>query len=256
MRTCPKPQFGTILHDFCMISGQLWGAFTIELAWTKLRSQDGTRCAYPYTRKGTVAGRPQASGYFAAIKLSIIQSASSCVFTYSPGFCPVACQIMDIEFWYQPFPFFRIVFETFAIEANSSSHFGAIFRFRIAINSNLDTNSNYNSSSSWNRTWIQARAIGTVEKRARKAASPGAIGHGDSEPFSNVGSPFFKAIFARVFFSKMVPNGTPNGIKNQRKSQKNETWNDIDKTCWKCVKVDAIGLAKNVFSNGRVATNQ
>ena len=56
------------------------------------------------------------------------------------------------NFWYQPFPFFRIVFETFAIEANSSSHFRAIVRFRIAINSKLDTNSNHN------RTTIRARA--------------------------------------------------------------------------------------------------
>ena len=108
----------------------------------------------------------------------------------SPGFCPVACQIIS------PFIFsncfrnfcnqsqlnselfskllqskptqFRIVFETFAIEANSSSHFRAIFRFRIAINSKLDTNSNHNSTSSWNRTWIRARAIVSVrEVRAR-----------------------------------------------------------------------------------------
>ena len=86
----------------------------------------------------------------------------------SPGFCPAACQITNIEFWYQPFPFFRIVFETFAIEANSSSHFRAIFRFPIAINSNLDTNSSHNSSSSRNRTRIRARAIVSVrEVRAR-----------------------------------------------------------------------------------------
>ena len=143
-----------------------------------------------------------------------------------------ACQITSIEFWYQPFPFFRIVFETFALEANSSSHFRAIFRFRIAINSNLDTNSNHNSSSSWNRTRMRARAIVSVEKCAREAPSLGAIRHVDSHPFSNRGSPFFEAIFGTVFSWKMVPYGASDAVKNVTKSDKKRTWNEVNKTCW------------------------
>ena len=84
----------------------------------------------------------------------------------SPGLGPVACQITSIEFCYQPFPFFRIVFETFAIEANSisncfrnfcnrieansSSHFRAIFRFDFEFQST--------------QTWTQIRA--TTRARA------------------------------------------------------------------------------------------
>ena len=41
------------------------------------------------------------------------------------------------------------------------------------------------------RTRIRARAIVTVEKRAREAASLGAIGHGDRVEFSSVGGSLF-----------------------------------------------------------------
>ena len=49
------------------------------------------------------------------------------------------------------------------------------------------------------RTTIWARALVTVEKCAREAASLGAIGHRDREGFSSGGSPFFEAIFGRIF---------------------------------------------------------
>ena len=82
------------------------------------------------------------------------------------GLGPVACQIASIESCYQPFPFFRILLETFAIEANSisncfrnfcnrieansSSHFRAIFRFDFEFQST--------------QTWTQIRA--TTRARA------------------------------------------------------------------------------------------
>ena len=51
------------------------------------------------------------------------------------------------------------------------------------------------------RTTIRARAIVTVEKCAREAASLGAIGHRDSSPFSSGGSLFLKR-FSEWFFLK------------------------------------------------------
>ena len=73
------------------------------------------------------------------------------------------------------------------------------------------------------RTTIRARAIVTVEKRAREAASLGAIGHGDSLRFSSGGVHFFEAISGKLFFSKMVPNGAPNGLKKPTKSDQKPT---------------------------------
>ena len=89
----------------------------------------------------------------------------------SPGLGPVACQIAGIEFCYQPFPFFRILFETFAIEANSisncfrnfcnrieansSSHFRAIFRFDFE----------FQSIQSWTQIRVTTRARAEIEHK-------------------------------------------------------------------------------------------
>ena len=120
----------------------------------------------------------------------------------SPGFCPVACQIISIEFCYQPFPFFRILFETFAIEANSisncfrnfcnrieansSSHFDSIsnsnqlklghkFEPQLELELKSNTNSNHNSNSSWNRIELNRAEIESnwilFEKCAREAVA-------------------------------------------------------------------------------------
>ena len=91
------------------------------------------------------------------------------------------------------------------------------------------------STQTWTRirATIRARAeielefelelIVTVEKRAREAASLGAIGHGDREGFSSRGSPYFEVIFGMVFFGKMVPNGAPDGLKKVTKPDKKRT---------------------------------
>ena len=52
------------------------------------------------------------------------------------------------------------------------------------------------------RTTIRARAIATVEKCAREAASLGATGHGDRDYFSSGGVSFFEAISGMVFSQK------------------------------------------------------
>ena len=43
--------------------------------------------------------------------------------------------------------------------------------------------------------------------------------------------------------------------KSQENIVKNETWNEAEQTCTKCVKIDAVGLVKNEFSNGTVLKN-
>ena len=126
----------------------------------------------------------------------------------------LACQIISIEFWYQPFPFFRIVFETFAIEANSSSHFRAIFRFRFAINSNLDTNSSHNSSSSSNSNKNSSSSYCYCwEVRTRGGAS----GSHRTGIFK-WGSLFVEAVFGVLFFQKWCQTEPRNGFRNVTKS--------------------------------------
>ena len=125
-----------------------------------------------------------------------------------------------LSFDISPFHFVRIVFETFAIEANSSSQFRASFRFRI-------------------QTWTRIRA--TIRARAeielefelelllllrsaharRRLWEPSDTGIGWS--FQVWGGPFFEAIFDMVFFSKIVPNGAPDGLKKVTKSDKKRT---------------------------------
>ena len=67
------------------------------------------------------------------------------------------------------------------------------------------------------RTTIRARTIVTVEKRAREAASLGAIGHGDRVEFSSGGGSLFLKRFPEGVFSKNVPNGTQNRLKKGHK---------------------------------------
>ena len=43
--------------------------------------------------------------------------------------------------------------------------------------------------------------------------------------------------------------------KSQENIVKNDTWNEIEKACTKCVKIDAAGPVKNEFSNGKVVKN-
>ena len=93
----------------------------------------------------------------------------------------------------------------------------------------------FQSSQTWTRirATIRARAeielefeleqLFLFEKRAREAASPGAIGHGDRVGFSSGGGPFFEAIFGMVCFSKIVPTGLQNGLKKLTKCDKKRT---------------------------------
>ena len=164
----------------------------------------------------------------------------------SPGFCPVACQITSIEFCYQPFPFFRILFETFAIEANSisncfrnfcnrieansSSHFDSIsnskqlklghkFEPQLELELKSNTNSNHNSSSSWNRIELNRAEIESnlilFEKCAREAVA--FIKNNKRRPLwepldmcmitrFHLGGPLFWSDFWKGFFLK-------NGVK-------------------------------------------
>ena len=39
------------------------------------------------------------------------------------------------------------------------------------------------------------------------------------------------------------------------KKNENDTWNEVEKTCTKCIKMDAAGPVKNKFSNGRAVKN-
>ena len=43
--------------------------------------------------------------------------------------------------------------------------------------------------------------------------------------------------------------------KSQENMVKNDTWNEVEKTSTKCVKIDAAGPVENEFSNGRVVQN-
>ena len=43
--------------------------------------------------------------------------------------------------------------------------------------------------------------------------------------------------------------------KSQENMVKNDTWNEVEKTSTKCVKIDATGPVENEFSNGRVVKN-
>ena len=64
------------------------------------------------------------------------------------------------------------------------------------------------------------------------------------------GAPFFEAIFENFFFLKKY--ATQIASKSQENIVKNDTWNEVEKACTKCVKIDAVGPVKNEFSNGRV----
>ena len=137
-----------------------------------------------------------------------------------------ACQIISNE----PFPIFRNVIETFAIEANSSSHLKDFFNFQANSNSHFQLDffglfSKLLQSKPTQaaiseqffafrsqleqpfpirariRATIRARAeieqefelelLFLFENRAREAASLGAIGHRDRESFSSGGGLFF-----------------------------------------------------------------
>ena len=153
---------------------------------------------------------------------------NSCV-QNSPGLCPRRVRSREIEFWHRPFPFFRFLFW-------NSCNWNQLKQILIQI-----------------RAIIRARTNVTVELSAREAASLGALGHGDSSSFSSWGASVFEAIFGTVFFWKMVPNGTQMALKMSPNLIKNNTWNEVNKTCWKCAKFDILGLARNAFSNRRVA---
>ena len=43
--------------------------------------------------------------------------------------------------------------------------------------------------------------------------------------------------------------------KSQENISKNDTWNEVEKTCTEFVKIDAAGPVKNEFSNGMVVKN-
>ena len=43
--------------------------------------------------------------------------------------------------------------------------------------------------------------------------------------------------------------------KSQENIVKNDTWNEVEKTSTKYVKIDATGPVENEFSNGRVVQN-
>ena len=148
----------------------------------------------------------------------------------SPGLCPGRVRSRDIEFWHRPFPFFRFFW--------NSCNCNQLKQILIRI-----------------RAIIRARAIVVVELCAREAASRGATGHDDNPQISSRGGLLFWSDFRNGFFSKMVPTGASDGLKNVRNIYKNETWNEVHKTCWTCAKFDTLGLAINAFSNGTVATN-
>ena len=50
-----------------------------------------------------------------------------------------------------------------------------------------------------------------------------------------------------------MSNGAPNGTTNQRNLIKNDTWNEVDKTWWKCVKIDAPEPSKTNFPHRIIA---
>ena len=140
-----------------------------------------------------------------------------------------------------PFHFFELFLKHLQSKPTQTAISEQFFETRA-----MDTNSNNISSSSY---------CFLFEKCAREGGCQGAPGHGHRDLFESRGHLFLGAIFGTAFSSKLVLNGTPNGIKNQRKSQKKQTWNEAHKTHRKCPNFGTIGLAKNVFSNGRVAKN-
>ena len=113
----------------------------------------------------------------------------------SPGFGQRACQIISnnfshlyqIEatnldsslfqlfdfFWYQPFPSFRIVFETFAIEANSSSHFRAFFAFRSQLEQPFPIRARFELNLSWIELELNWIELNSARPRGGGLHSPG-----------------------------------------------------------------------------------
>ena len=131
-------------------------------------------CAKPEIITMITSGFPKNESYELLVKIKQNNS------TELPG----------IEFCYQPFPFFRILFETFAIEANSisncfrnfcnrieansSSHFDSIsnskqlklghkFEPQLELELKSNTNSNHSSSSSWNRIELNRIELNRAE---------------------------------------------------------------------------------------------
>ena len=118
--------------------------------------------------------------------------------------------------------------------------------------------SNFSKPEPWtrNRATIRARAIVSSLSYAHARRRPWEPSHtGIVGGFSTLGSPIFEAISAAVLVWKMVPNRAQMASKLSKNLVKNNTWNEVHKTFWKCAKVDTLGLARNAFSNGKVATN-
>ena len=136
----------------------------------------------------------------------------------SPGLCPGRVRSPALSFDISPFHFFELVSKLLQSKPTQAAIFEQFFDFELQ------------STQIWTRirATIRARAeielefelelLFLFEKRAREAASPGAIGHADNGEISSRGVPFFEAIFGRFFFSKMVPNGAQNGLKKVTKS--------------------------------------
>ena len=167
---------------------------------------------------------------FPKLKRSHYKISKIWTFQSKPGPLPRACQII------------RNVLLTSAL---------SIFLF--VLNYLRPCPSNFSEPEPWarTRTTFPARAIVSCSKRAharRRLWKPL-----DTMVIHKFLVGGVKRFSERFGFWKMLPHGTPNCIKPLRKSDKNDTWNEVYKTCCTCAKVDTLGLARNEFLNGIVA---
>jgi len=132
----------------------------------------------------------------------------------SPGLCPRRVRSREIEFRHRLFPFFHF----FRLQSTQTAIWTRI-RPTIRTRAEFDQHKQILLRI---RTTIRARAIVTVEKCAREAASLGAPGHDHSARFSIRRASVFGAI-SGTFFSKMVPTGASDGLKNVTQSHKKRT---------------------------------
>ena len=159
----------------------------------------------------------------------------------SPGFCPGRVRSSTMCSWHV-FHFFRTSFHKIWNKNDLKHH---------------SQKKKRNNKNKWVRATIPGTSARTIVSclRSEHARRP------PWEPLDmfigscfDVWGPFFRSHFRKLFFLKNDAKWSSKP-KSQENIVKNDTWNEVEKTCTKCVKIDAAGPVKNEFSNGRVVKN-